>query len=121
MKPRTIAEPYKIKMVESLRTTTREQRLAAIQEAGYNTFMLRSRDLFIDIGIDEVAIRHLSLTPAQVGKCFDFADINARRRNFSGSNRSVPYVSESCIHILSRLIRFLSRLSQPAQTCSQII
>ena len=32
MKTRTIAEPYKIKMVEHLKTTTREERLAAIRD-----------------------------------------------------------------------------------------
>ena len=36
---RTIAEPYKIKMVEPLKTTTREEREHAIKEAGYNTFL----------------------------------------------------------------------------------
>lgn len=51
---RPSCEPYKIKIIKPINVTTREQRQKAMVDAGYNTFLLQSEDVFIDLLTDSV-------------------------------------------------------------------
>lgn len=43
------AEPYKVKMVGEIFTSTRTQRVQWIEEVGYNLFKLASDQVYIDL------------------------------------------------------------------------
>src|SRR5436190_20795489 len=49
---RSWAEPWKVKVVEPLKLNSRAERERALVDAGYNTFLLRSEDVYIDLLTD---------------------------------------------------------------------
>jgi len=86
----TLAEPYRIKVVERLQLRSRREREHLLREAGYSVFYLDSSDVFVDLGTDSGTA---AMSDEQWAALMRGDEAYVRSRSFDSFERSVRDVT----------------------------
>jgi tryptophanase len=105
-------EMHKVKVVQKLELVSIEQRLGAIREAGNNTFLLRNRDVFLDMltdsGVNAMSDRQraaMQIADDSYAGSESFYRLESELQRVFGKKYFLPaHQGRACEHLISRVM-----------------